>query len=353
MIDLAKHIEVLLLDNDCVIIPGFGGFIAHNSPANWCRESSTFIPPIRTIGFNSQLKMNDGVLMQSYMSVYGTSFSDASKIVESETDELLEHLTEKGNIEFGNIGEISYSIDGQYTFKPFNHKLTSPLFYGLDSFEMFELEKEKVESTPKYTFAATDISLEKTEQRRFRINPILWQNIAAAIIIFVLFFSFSVPVENTYIEKKNYAQLLSMDLLENIGKHSLLTTLVEAKEIELSSSDEKINKETEEAEQSKPVVAKEVKVIKQKTTSSQPAIEKTISKRRFHLIVASVNKIEDGEKIVEKLLKEGYADAQVVTGEGKVRISVMSYTERDEANTQLNLLRQKEAFQNAWLLSAK
>ena len=30
MIELAKHIEILLLDNDCVIVPEFGGFMAHH-----------------------------------------------------------------------------------------------------------------------------------------------------------------------------------------------------------------------------------------------------------------------------------------------------------------------------------
>ena len=33
MIELARHIEILLLENDCVIIPDFGGFIAHYQPA--------------------------------------------------------------------------------------------------------------------------------------------------------------------------------------------------------------------------------------------------------------------------------------------------------------------------------
>ena len=33
MIELAQHIEALLLENDCVIVPGFGGFVAHYAPA--------------------------------------------------------------------------------------------------------------------------------------------------------------------------------------------------------------------------------------------------------------------------------------------------------------------------------
>ena len=33
MIELAQHIEALLLENDCVIVPGLGGFVAHYTPA--------------------------------------------------------------------------------------------------------------------------------------------------------------------------------------------------------------------------------------------------------------------------------------------------------------------------------
>ena len=81
MIELAQHIEVLLLENDCVIVPGFGGFIAHYAPAMRVAEENLFLPPTRTIGFNPQLTLNDGVLVQSYMAVYDTNFSDATKMV--------------------------------------------------------------------------------------------------------------------------------------------------------------------------------------------------------------------------------------------------------------------------------
>lgn len=62
MIELAQHIEVLLLENDCVIVPGLGGFVAHYTPAMRVAEENVFLPPTRIIGFNPQLKMNDGYL---------------------------------------------------------------------------------------------------------------------------------------------------------------------------------------------------------------------------------------------------------------------------------------------------
>ena len=40
MIELARHIEILLLENDCVIIPDFGVFIAHYQPARYIKEEN-------------------------------------------------------------------------------------------------------------------------------------------------------------------------------------------------------------------------------------------------------------------------------------------------------------------------
>lgn len=85
MIELAQHIEILLLENDCVIVPGLGGFVAHYTSAMRVAEENIFLPPTRIIGFNPQLKMNDGLLVQSYMAVYDTDFSDATRIVEKKS----------------------------------------------------------------------------------------------------------------------------------------------------------------------------------------------------------------------------------------------------------------------------
>ena len=90
MIELARHIEYLLLENDCVIIPDFGGFIAHNQPSYYDEVEHVFMPPIRTIGFNPQLSMNDGLLVQSYMQAYHTDYSDAIRIISGKVKELKE-----------------------------------------------------------------------------------------------------------------------------------------------------------------------------------------------------------------------------------------------------------------------
>ena len=49
MIELVKHREILLLENDCVIVPGLGGFIAHNRPARRPTSSALLYVPLASI----------------------------------------------------------------------------------------------------------------------------------------------------------------------------------------------------------------------------------------------------------------------------------------------------------------
>lgn len=108
MIELARHIEILLLENDCVIIPDFGGFIAHYQPARYIKEENLYLPPVRTIGFNPQLTINDGLLVQSYMQAHHTDFPDATRMIEEEVAGLKEQLYQNGCAEMHGIG--SYII---------------------------------------------------------------------------------------------------------------------------------------------------------------------------------------------------------------------------------------------------
>ena len=360
MIELAQHIETLLLENDCVIVPGFGGFVAHYSPATRVKEENIFLPPTRTICFNPQLKLNDGVLVQSYMSAYDTSFADASRIVEKEVNEFIGLLHEEGKAHLDNIGEIHYNIYGNYEFVPYDYKITTPSLYGLDSFEIHELsalqQKEKV-LVPTY---------QEKEKKTFEIsiNRAYLRNAAAMIAAIVLFFAFSTPVENTDVQKNNYAQLLPSELFEQIEKQSVAVTPVyvkndvaqQAKKLSASSASTKTSSAkkhtTDKAKTSKPIAVREVKVVKQETATPAPAVKSQESANHpFHIIVAGGISLKDAEVIANQLKSKGFADAKALNTDGKVRVSISSFNNRDEATKQLLELRKNETYKNAWLLA--
>ena len=252
MIELAKHIEFLLLENDCVILPGFGGFVAHYTEAIYEAKNQLFMPPMRTIGFNPLLRLNDGLLTQSVMEVYGTNYGDALKMVTRWVNQLKKQLYEEGSVELSNVGQLRMSIRGTMDFVPFNSRLTTSWLYGLGSFELPELNKQSLtegsvrrpkpvvvapslkpavvaQRTQRHSFRRRAVTLMKESQWTPRVKellprltPAMMQGAAAVVAALVLFFIFSVPVKNTEVMGSgNYAQLMPSELFERIEKQSV------------------------------------------------------------------------------------------------------------------------------------
>ena len=137
MTELERHIAKLLQDNDCVIVPGFGGFMAHHIAASYDEKSHIFLPPTRTVGFNPRLTMNDSVLAQDYVSCYDLSYPEALKRIESEVDEFRQMiLGEDGGHELCGIGRLYALENGEYDFIPNDNGITTPATYGFQAFEL-------------------------------------------------------------------------------------------------------------------------------------------------------------------------------------------------------------------------
>ena len=374
MIELAQHIEVLLLENDCVIVPGLGGFVAHYTPAMRVAEENTFLPPTRIIGFNPQLKMNDGLLVQSYMAVYGTDFSDATRIVDKSVKELLSLLHENGKADLPNIGELRYNIHDAYDFVPYDNKITTPYLYGLDSFEMRELAVLRKPYESKTIPFAPVVREEKKRKYEIRINPSYLTNAVAMIAIVALFFFFSAPIENTEVVEENYAKLLPDELFEKIEKQSLAITPIIVKQNTPTRKSANKQKGTQKKVVA-PVAVREVKVGKTPAVSTeaqaktetskavvtsetpkqnvQPVAAKqsvATPKRPYHIIIASVGTEQDAEAMAAQLVAKGFSTAKAIVGDGKMRVSIESCGTEVEAYQALARIRQNEMYKNAWVL---
>ena len=371
MIELAQHIEVLLLENDCVIVPGLGGFVAHYTPAMRVAEENVFLPPTRIIGFNPQLKMNDGLLVQSYLAVYDTACSDATRIVEKEVAHIFTALHEEGKVDLPNIGELRYSIHGIYDFVPYDHKITTPYLYGLDSFEMqelAELKKPYMEKAIRYSVPVVP----EDKKRRFEIkfNRSYLSNAVAMIAVVALFFFLSTPIENTEVVEGNYAQLLPNELFEMIEKESLaINPIVVSRKADTPKASAQKNTGQKAKKKVVPVAVREVKVGQANAQNapvvSQPKqqaaevssstsvttkseIQKTtagtvapslVSAQKYHVIIASVGTEKDAEAMAKQLIEKGYPHAKAIVGDGKMRVSIESCGTETEAYQALNRVR--------------
>ena len=92
--------------------------MAHYIEARFDESDNTFVPPLRTLGFNQNLTMNDSLLVQSYIECYDVSYPEALRRIEGEVDELRQHLQAEGHYELNDIGTLSLNAEGNMEFHP-------------------------------------------------------------------------------------------------------------------------------------------------------------------------------------------------------------------------------------------
>ncbi len=133
--NIAKEIQDLLNYHECVILPGFGGFISNYKPASFNSQSNTFKPPYKEVVFSSKINRNDGLLINQLVVSQGVDFHQANLAVISFVDRLFISLNKGEKIAFEKLGEFEFDRNGNIIFTP-GESLELTDAYGLQSFSM-------------------------------------------------------------------------------------------------------------------------------------------------------------------------------------------------------------------------
>ena len=141
MKELFQHIERLLTGNDCVVVPGLGGFVLHEVHFSIDEAGSILRPGGKEISFNVRLTFNDGILVQSYQEKHQLSFDAAVETIREEVASIHAALNEGHILSVGRLGTLRKNEDGQILFRPDNRNLFCPECYGLTSYVYHTLEQ--------------------------------------------------------------------------------------------------------------------------------------------------------------------------------------------------------------------
>ena len=401
MKNLARHIELLLRDNDCVILPGFGGFIARDVPAYYVSDEGLYYPPSRSISFNASITMNDGLLAQSYMKSYQVDYARANYMIDVAVEQLTDLLDEEGTAVLPRIGKLTQDINLSLQFTPDAAGIASPLHFGLGSFAIKELSLMTTAEEPRKA-APTITRTAKTIDLHIRKDVLHRMVTTAAVFLLLLMVALPTGVhkptdiaalrlteliavpqaqapETTYVEAtpevcdttlavtpviEEPAPTLEMEALpatEETVPEAIETTEAIAEAMaepspiaELTavptagSATETIVKSAVEA----PAGAVTEAVVEVPTMEPAPVVT-TTSGKTYHIIVASLPSRRGADETLSQYTRLGYAGASIVERDDRVRISLMQFADKDEANEQLKTLRQSDKFQNAWLLAVR
>lgn len=356
MSDLAKHIEILLLDNDCVIVPGFGGFMAHRVDSMYVEEEDIFLPPSRTLGFNPQLHVNDSLLAQSYVEAFDISYPEALRQIENEVQEVKRMLSNEGRFELPDIGELSINEDGKYIFTPCTAGILTPNLYALNSFEMPKLKTmANVEATTSSS-AKNDTTSKKAKNletisaieavqtvdenkkhdgavKLLALNTDLIRTVAAvAVILLVLVFGI-LPVGDS---SKANQQLCTIDtsLLQKMMPQMRTTSNEEIKPVKV------INNAIVETGHEK--------------TAPETKETKTKSENSFVVVLASGVSRKNAEIFINSLENYNIEDARLINKGTINHIVCGDFSSREDANIKANEMRNSASqFADVWVMETK
>ena len=344
VIELQRHIEILLLTNDCVIVPDFGGFITHNVPARYDTSDKSFLPPLRTLGFNPQLRMNDSVLAQSYVEAYDISYPEALRRIENEVAELKSQLEEEGYYTLEDLGELTVNQEGNYEFSPCESGILSPELYGLGSFTFRRLKDSATSEieipqsiAPRQ---ARTVALQESQEEPQLLDftdsddeddsaisiKMSWVRNAVAIAAAVVaFFFIATPVANSDLGTQTMSQLQNSILYKLIPQDTTLPAV-------------------------EPVIAEPAVAKNAVAVDKQDAQEaSTPASTTYCIIVASQVKQSNAELYVEKLKKEGHPNAYVYVSNNVVRVVSDEFNSEADAYRLLNKMNMHEEFYEAWV----
>ena len=159
---LSKLVSELLVEHDCVTVPGLGSFLGNFKSAHYDLENEKFYPPSKQISFNSQIKANDGLLAKHMSEKSNTEYDLSLKEIHQEVIKITLSL-KKQSVELKDIGELNLNKEGNIVFTPSLAKNFLKDSFGLSPIYIKELSKEEGFNKKEISFKPKVRSIKKSK----------------------------------------------------------------------------------------------------------------------------------------------------------------------------------------------
>ena len=307
---VVKHISNLLYDHDCVIITNFGAFVCNHTSAKLDDVTGILSPPGKSILFNSQLKENDGLLINHISQKENISLDDAQIELAKFVEDCKKNLSQFKSLRFEKIGLLTLNDENKIIFSQ-----DSNINYNKNSFGFQDLVNNKI-SRDHAEVVEESLKIIKSK-KTFNSKRILK---AAAILIPLIGISLLSITQEKAVNQV-YNQIAELNPL-SIFKS-------EKKEIPVSN-----------------IIIKEVKKEIEKPSV---VIEKEqVSKKQYYIIAGAFSIEANANKLQSRLNKWNY-NSTVIRGENIMRVSYDEFKSKEEALISLAKIRKENP--QAWILT--
>jgi len=303
----AKYISDLLYRYECVIVPGFGGFVTNQIPAKVNHFTHTFYAPSKQLTFNSHLQNNDGLLVNYLATAENIPYSEALSTIEKQVENWKISLANE-EVELENIGSFNFNKEGKLIFEPTTIVNYLTASFGLNSYVSPAIKRIAYQEKVKQL--ETIVPILPTEENK-RKTPVFIKYAAAAAIIFALG-----TVGWKEYQKNTYNNLVA------------------------------------QSEQQQKEVEKTIQEATFIISNPLPTITLNVVKETFnyHIIAGAFREPANAEKKLQQLLQKGF-NAKIL-GVNKWNLTQVAYescNSRNKAINKLNTIKKSDS-KDAWLL---
>ena len=320
MNSLSLHIEYLLTQHDCVVVPGLGALVVQHSHAIF-EANNTITPPRRWLCFNPLLAHNDALLAHSVMKAQQCSYDEAMTIIGNQVAQWLNTLQQGGSVVLDNIGSFSYQDNGAILFTEAASTIVTKSLSMLPTIDMPLL-------TDILPFEAEDERIEISTQKPVKIT---WYRrtaraIASVAAIVILMLFISTPIDN-FQPTNDYAGLVLSEILSKQEAATLIDDTISTDMIDDILADKLID-EPESVEIDTPAVGETTSVTAEKSLDQLP---------RYILVIGSLPTRNLAEKQIAEFASMGITDhINIYESNGRYRLYIEGYDTMQQAQQRLN-----------------
>ena len=181
-VSLEKYIPELLYNHECVIIPDFGGFVSRMESSVYDEKTSVFSPPSKSISFNKNLIINDGLLINRVMNEEKISYELTSIMIKNTVSVWNQQLIEKKRLELAGIGVFCLNSDQTIQFEP-----RIDVNYLIESFGLYPIKGYSLNNDLNDGIIDLNTSISKDQKTSFQQGK-KYLKVAAMIALPVIAF---------------------------------------------------------------------------------------------------------------------------------------------------------------------
>ena len=333
-----KAISDLLFQHECVVVPGFGGFLVKQENAHFNAGLNRFYPPAGTVYFNADLKASDGLIANYIANEHEISYREASDAIENWVNDVKNIISAKGFFVLQGIGSFSAGREGNIEFTPDENANFLSSSFGLPVFTPHQVV---------YNEAGNQVVRIRKERNTAHLvgETLKW---AAALLPFAFVATWSVLNINTINNVVRSEAALFPWTFSTPGK-SAHVEVSNAQNIRISSPEQSAENTISYESHASVSAYAGYKAIHDYTSVNPAAGAAYLAENEYYIVGGAFKEYNNALRYTEQMKSLGYSSGMLgMNDKGLYVVFIQSSNSQSDALVQLSKIR-RSVQPKAWL----